>query len=177
MRDHRRCVDYIYIIYTHTHTHIYIYICECMYVRIHTRARAHTHSLTHTHTRTHTHTHSERVRLLAGVRIRRHGYIDTYIPVGGAARSRRLDNHIVGQARIGLYKTFFHFCVCKNQSSLYYLRPFRITHSTAIILHDVCVIYGLPPTLSLYALHHTMLVITISCKGQARRAPPFQKRP
>jgi len=81
--------------------------------------------------------------------------------------------------------------VCKNQSSLYYPRSFRITHTTAILLrnccaiydlsptlpsyaihmpcnmHNCCAIYDLSPTLPSYAIHHTILAMPISCKGLA----------
>jgi len=36
----------------------------------------------------------------------------------------------------------------------------------AILLHGHCAIYALPPTPLLYAIHHTILVMTVSCKGQ-----------
>jgi len=39
-------------------------------------------------------------------------------------------------------------------------------HYTAILLGDFCGIYILPPTLPLYAIHRTILVMTILCKGQ-----------
>ena len=39
-------------------------------------------------------------------------------------------------------------------------------HTTAIRLRDVCAKYDLPPTLPLYATHHTILLIAILCKGQ-----------
>jgi len=61
--------------------------------------------------------------------------------------------------------SFTCFCVSKNQSSLYYPMPICITHTTVILLRDFCAIYDLPPTLPGYAIHHTILVKTISCKG------------
>jgi len=36
----------------------------------------------------------------------------------------------------------------------------------AIRLHDHCAIYAPPPTPTCYAIHHTILVMEISCKGQ-----------
>jgi len=62
--------------------------------------------------------------------------------------------------------SFTCFCVCKKQSSLYYPPPIRITHTTTILLRDFCAIYAFPPTLPLYTIHHTLLVVTISCKDQ-----------
>ena len=44
--------------------------------------------------------------------------------------------------------------------------PNCIAHIIIIILlHDQCAMYEPPPT-SLFAIHHTMLVMTISCKDQ-----------
>jgi len=36
----------------------------------------------------------------------------------------------------------------------------------AILLHDHCAIYAVPSTPLLYAIHHTILVMAILCKGQ-----------
>jgi len=52
--------------------------------------------------------------------------------------------------------------------------PICIAHTTAILLHDVCAMQELFPTLPLYAIHHTLLVMTISCKCQTTPPP---KRP
>ena len=47
------------------------------------------------------------------------------------------------------------------------------THATAILLRDCCAIYDLPrPRLPLYAIHHTILVVTISCKSKLWTADP-----
>jgi len=37
----------------------------------------------------------------------------------------------------------------------------------AMLLHVYCAIYDAPPTPLLYAIHHTILAMAISCKGQA----------
>ena len=59
---------------------------------------------------------------------------------------------------LGLYNLFFHFFgFCKNQSSIFIPPPICSTHTTAILLRDLCAIYDLPPTLPLYAIHHTIL--------------------
>ena len=63
------------------------------------------------------------------------------------------------------------FCVCKNQSSLYSPPPISIARATAILLLDVCAIHDLPATLPSYAIHHTILVMAISCKGQNAGRP------
>jgi len=41
----------------------------------------------------------------------------------------------------------------------------------AILLHDHCAIYALPPTPLSYAIHHTILGMAISCKGQGAPWP------
>jgi len=48
----------------------------------------------------------------------------------------------------------------------------------AILLHTHCAIYTPPPTLPLNAIHHTILVMAISCKGQgtARGCVPRRGR-
>jgi len=43
--------------------------------------------------------------------------------------------------------------------------PMCTTHTTAIPLRDFCAICDLPPTLPVEAIHHTLLVMTISCKA------------
>jgi len=54
--------------------------------------------------------------------------------------------------------------------------PICIAHSNAILLHDDCAIYDSPPTPLVYAIHHTQLVLAISCKGTSvsPSAPPYR---
>jgi len=40
-------------------------------------------------------------------------------------------------------------------------------YPVAILLHAHCAMYAPPPTLPVYAIHHTILVMAISCKGQS----------
>ena len=49
---------------------------------------------------------------------------------------------------------------------LSFVRPACIAHTVAILLHGYQAIYDPPPTFLWYAIHHTILVITISCRGQ-----------
>jgi len=81
--------------------------------------------------------------------------------------ARRRLSHDRIYVHVGLYKIFFHFCVCVQESikPLLIPPPICITHTTAVPLRDFCAIYELSPTLLLYAIHHTILVMTISCKG------------
>ena len=45
-----------------------------------------------------------------------------------------------------------------------------IAHTIATLLHDECAIYDPHPTPLVYAIHHTILAVEISCKGQLTRA-------
>jgi len=68
----------------------------------------------------------------------------------------------------GLCKTFVHFLCWGGGQSIIHLipLPIRTTPTTAIPSRDFCTISDPPPlTLPLYAIHHTILVMTISCKG------------
>jgi len=47
----------------------------------------------------------------------------------------------------------------------------------AILLHDYCAIYDPPPTPLLYAIHHTILVMAMSCKGPPTNHPPRRQQP
>jgi len=44
--------------------------------------------------------------------------------------------------------------------------PACIAHPCTILLHDHCEVYVSPSNSRLYAIDHTMLVMTVSCKGQ-----------
>jgi len=73
-----------------------------------------------------------------------------------------LGSNTVAGVCIGLYTIFFHLFVCVQESIIPLLPPpICITHATAIRLRDSCAIFDLPTTLLLYAIHHTMLVVTI----------------
>jgi len=56
--------------------------------------------------------------------------------------------------------------LCTNQASFSFFRPACTAHTVALLLHGYARIYDPPSTFLLYATHHTILVITISCKGQ-----------
>jgi len=47
-----------------------------------------------------------------------------------------------------------------------HLRSTCKAYPIAILLHDHCAIYAPPATPLLYAIHHTILVMARSCKGQ-----------
>jgi len=48
-----------------------------------------------------------------------------------------------------------------------FLPPNCITHTVAMLLQNYRTLYDPPLTSPLYAIHHTTLAITISCKGQS----------
>ena len=71
--------------------------------------------------------------------------------------------------RFGLYKILYRFKALLWESiMLLFPPPTCKAYPIAILLHAHCAIYALPPTPLLYAIHHTILVMAISCKGQAQ---------
>ena len=56
--------------------------------------------------------------------------------------------------------------LCARINDLVSAPPTRIAHTIALRLHDYCAIYGPPPPPLVHAIHHTILVMAISCKGQ-----------
>jgi len=68
---------------------------------------------------------------------------------------------------IGLYKIFLYFESFVHESNLLlFLPPICIAHPVAILLHNCRAVNNPLSTLRLYAMHHTIVVITTSCKGQ-----------
>jgi len=67
-----------------------------------------------------------------------------------------------------LYMILFRFkaLLCESIILLSPPPPACKVDPIAILLRGHCAIYTLPPTPLLYAKHHTMLVMAISCKGQ-----------
>jgi len=57
-------------------------------------------------------------------------------------------------------------CVCKNQSSLYDPRPVALPTLLQYYYATFAQYMTPPPTFTLYAIYHTILVMTISCKGK-----------
>ena len=59
---------------------------------------------------------------------------------------------------------------CARVNRPFIFRPACIAHSVAILLHDYWAIYDpAPASPLLYFIYNTLLLITISCKGQATR--------
>ena len=66
-----------------------------------------------------------------------------------------------------LYKRLFHLQALLWESIILLLPPPTCNAFPIIILsHDHRAMYALPPSLPLYAIYHTILVMAISCKGQ-----------
>jgi len=73
-----------------------------------------------------------------------------------------------GVPRVRLYKIFVHCNPFVNEPILIVLPlPTCNAHTVAIVLHYYCARYASPPTPREYAIHHTILVMAILCKGQA----------
>jgi len=69
-------------------------------------------------------------------------------------------------AGFGLYKILFYFEAFVHESIILLLPPPTcIAHMVARLLQDYCAIFEPPPTDRYYAIHHTILCITILCKG------------
>ena len=67
----------------------------------------------------------------------------------------------------GIYKVLFYFEAFVHESIILLSPPPTCTARTiAILLHVYCAIYDAPPTTLVYAIHHTILVITTSGHGQ-----------
>jgi len=67
---------------------------------------------------------------------------------------------------LGLYKIVFYFVAFMWDSILLsLLPPTCIARTIAILLHVYCARCDPPPTPPLYAIHHTIFVMEILCKG------------
>jgi len=74
---------------------------------------------------------------------------------------------VSGIPRCGLHTIFVHFEAFVQASIILYCSPPTCIANTIVIaLHDYWAIYDPPSTSLVCAIHHTILVITISCKGQ-----------
>jgi len=92
-------------------------------------------------------------------------YINIYV-APGSLRLTPLSDRTGLRIPLGPYTILFHSFLCVHDSIIPSLPPpISITHTTAILLRDCCAIYDPPPTLPVYAIRHTILVMTISCKG------------
>jgi len=60
--------------------------------------------------------------------------------------------------------------LCGSPSSLHPPLHLHCPHTIAILLRDYCAIYDLSPAPLLGAIHHTILAMAISCKGQCDTA-------
>jgi len=87
--------------------------------------------------------------------------------VSPAARASQPSEIRRSRAWVGLYKILVYFEAFVHESIILLSPPPTCTDRTiAILLHVYCAIYDAPPTPLVYAIHHTLLVMTISCNGQ-----------
>ena len=101
---------------------------------------------------------------LVGLDARLHGLLDLRQVVHGLGVDR--DETLHKGKEVGVYKIWFHFAAFMWESIICLLPPpICIVRTIAILLHVYCARYDAPPTPPLYAIHRTMLEITISCKG------------
>jgi len=66
---------------------------------------------------------------------------------------------------------------CGSPSSVYYPSPTCKAYAIAVLLDAHCAIYAPPPTPDFYTIHHTLLVMEISCKGQHPQSLLSARRP
>jgi len=65
------------------------------------------------------------------------------------------------------YKILFRFKALLWESIILVLPPLTCkAYLIAILLHDHCAVYALIQSPLLYGIHHTILVMAISCEGQ-----------
>jgi len=75
--------------------------------------------------------------------------------------------------QVSPYKIFFHFKALLCESIiLLFPPPTCKAYPITILLYAHFAIYAPPPTPRLYAMHHTLLAMPISCKGQAAGTLP-----
>jgi len=74
---------------------------------------------------------------------------------------------VIDVLQVGIYKIFFHFEAFVHESILLVLPPpLALLTPLQYYCTDIAQNTTLPPTPLLYAIHHTILAIAISCKGQ-----------
>jgi len=96
-----------------------------------------------------------------------YGYGDC--DTGGERHIRQPHSHYNPPLQLGLYKTFVYFENVVRESTI--LSPPRPPALPTLVQYYYCTIIGqytTPlPISRLYAIHNTILVITIACKGQS----------
>ena len=93
-------------------------------------------------------------------------YIYRYTPFCPSPRSPFADHPSPG-VQIRLNKISFYFKALLCESIIRLLPPPTcIALTIAILLHVHCALYDAPPIPLVYAIHHTILGLAMSCKGQ-----------
>jgi len=119
-------------------------VCVC------TCKNAYTHTCTHTPIYIVSHTNSQAVST---------GSPEAFSSAQGL-------RHQVSVKRLSLCKILFRLKALLWESIALYSPPTCKAYAIAILLHAHCAIYAHPPTPDCYAIHHTILVMAMSCKGQ-----------
>jgi len=101
-------------------------------------------------------THRSYSSTTAAPRPANHTYIHTYINI-----SKEIGDYALAFTRY----CFTPRPMCTNQSSSI-APPHPHCPHYCTTMHDYCAIYDPPPTPLLYAIHHTILVMAISCESQ-----------
>jgi len=92
-----------------------------------------------------------------------------HCPFGPLVRPPHLSPLCGAMFEFSLYEILFHFKALLWVSIIFLLPPPTCkAYPIAILLHDHCAIYARPLTPPIFALHHAILVMAISCKGQVR---------
>ena len=146
--------------YIYTYTYIYIYWERCPpFIFLCAGLCARGHHLEHVRRR---HVHHGLAPRLEG--LQRAQPLQRRLAQGLAHRGGH--HQQTGTHQLGLYKIFFYFKAFVHESiHLLLPSPTCITHTIATLLHDHCAQCYPPLTALLYAIHHTLLRMEISCKG------------
>jgi len=81
---------------------------------------------------------------------------------GVASGGGRLSRH--GRSHVSLHTRLFYFKALLWESIIFLLSP-STSKAYPIALHDHCAIYAPSPPPPFHAIHHTILVMGISCTG------------
>jgi len=103
---------------------------------------------------------------LAALRTAHKLVLDIEIDLNGAELNAA--RRVLGLPQVRLYKILFHFKALLWESIILFMPPTTCkAYPIAKPSHDHCSICAPPPTSPFYDIHHTILVMAISCEGQA----------
>ena len=140
--------------YIHIHIHIqtYIYVYVCIYIYIARGLTKYIYLYIYIHIYIHTYKY-----IYIHIHIHTYIYVYVYIYIARGFACR---------VWLGLDQIFFHVLgFCARINPPFMPPPACIAHMVAILWQYYCAIFDPPPTPRVYAIHHTILCIAISCKG------------